>query len=101
MHYLLMFIAGTFLCNTIPHLVSGLRGDLFPSPFASPPGKGNSPPVVNFAWGTTNLVIGGGLVSHAQGSFADLPGLGALLLGWIACGVMLAVHFGKVRKPVA
>ena len=35
-----------------------------PSPFASPPGKGESSPTVNVLWGTFNLVIGYLLVCH-------------------------------------
>ena len=33
------FFAGAFLCNAIPHLVSGLCGDALPTPFARPPGR--------------------------------------------------------------
>lgn len=97
MHFILMFVAGTFLCNGIPHLVSGLRGDPFPSPFAKPPGKGNSGPVVNFLWGTANLLIGGAITCYAHPVLLlSTAGL-ALLAGWLTCGLMLANHFGKVR----
>lgn len=98
MHYVIMFAAGTFLCNSIPHLVSGLRGDLFPSPFAKPPGRGNSGSVVNFLWGTANLLIGGALAGYGQTGLSIAASGAALLLGWFACGMMLANHFGKVRK---
>jgi hypothetical protein len=98
MHHLLMFIAGTFLCNCLPHLLSGLRGDAFPSPFAKPPGRGNSRPVVNFLWGTANMLIGGALVAYSLPKLAQGEGVLALLIGWLACGLMLANHFGKVRQ---
>ena len=58
MHYVLTFFAGAFLCNCIPHLSSGLRGAPFPTPFAKPRGVGNSPPFLNFLWGSFNLFIG-------------------------------------------
>jgi hypothetical protein len=58
MHYVLTFFAGAFLCNCIPHLSSGLRGAPFPTPFAKPKGVGNSPPFLNFLWGSFNLFIG-------------------------------------------
>lgn len=42
------FFAGLFLCNGVPHTVAGLSGRSFPTPFAKPPGKGLSSPLVNF-----------------------------------------------------
>jgi hypothetical protein len=45
--YLARFFAGAFLANAVPHFVSGMQGRPFPSPFASPPGKGDSSPTVN------------------------------------------------------
>jgi len=53
-----MFFAGAFLANTIPHFVHGISGDSFPSPFANPPGRGLSSPLVNVLWGLGNLVVG-------------------------------------------
>jgi hypothetical protein len=41
-HYIAWFFGGAFLANTIPHLVSGISGSPFQSPFASPPGQGLS-----------------------------------------------------------
>jgi len=58
MNYLLLFLAGALLCNGIPHLAAGLRGEPFPTPFARPPGKGKSPPLVNFVWGSGNVFAG-------------------------------------------
>ncbi len=58
MTYLLLFLAGALLCNAIPHLAAGLRGEPFPTPFAKPRGVGLSPPLVNFLWGLLNLVVG-------------------------------------------
>ncbi len=57
-HYIACFFAGLFLANTIPHFVHGVSGDSFPSPFANPPGKGLSSPLVNVLWGLANLVLG-------------------------------------------
>ncbi len=33
-HYVVAFIAGTFLANAVPHYVNGLSGNSFPSPSA-------------------------------------------------------------------
>ncbi|MGH9640463.1 MAG: hypothetical protein ACRD3Y_10405, partial [Bryobacteraceae bacterium] len=58
--YLLVayFFGGAFLVNAIPHFVNGVSGRSFPTPFASPPGKGQSSPMVNVLWGTANAVAG-------------------------------------------
>ena len=55
---LFCFLAGAFLTNAMPHFISGVRGERFPTPFAKPPGRGLSPPLVNVLWGFANLVVG-------------------------------------------
>lgn len=94
--YALVFLAGALLCNCIPHLASGLRGEAFPTPLADPPGRGLSSPLLNFLWGAANLSIGLYLLPHLDD--AD-PRLGriALALGFVAAGAYLSHHFGKVR----
>ena len=49
--YLAYFAAGALLVNGVPHFVNGISGKRFQSPFASPPGVGESPPLVNVLWG--------------------------------------------------
>ena len=56
--YLLQFVAGLFLANGVPHFVQGISGHWFQTPFASPPGVGESSPVVNVLWGFFNLAVG-------------------------------------------
>lgn len=92
------FFAGAFLCNAIPHLASGLRGEPFPSPFARPPGQGLSSPVVNFVWGFLNLVISLALLSIARIEIGLNTPLILFLLGFLLLGLMMARHFGKVRS---
>src|SRR5215472_1841230 len=97
--YVAHFFAGVFLINTIPHLVNGLSGRRFPSPFASPPGVGESSAVVNALWGFTNLVIGyvlfAGVGPFSFGLSLDalVAGVGALLMAW-----RLASHFGGLNS---
>jgi hypothetical protein len=98
MMYLALFFAGAFLCNGIPHLVAGLQGAPFPTPFARPRGVGNSPPVVNFLWGLFNLLVGGWLWSLYPVRPGPFPGFVVLVLGALVLGLYLAWHFGKVRK---
>lgn len=95
-HVISYFFGGAFLVNAIPHLVSGVTGHPFQSPFASPPGQGLSSAQVNVLWGALNLAIGYWLVWRV-GQF-DLrrtrhilvAGLGALLMA-----LMLAHAFGR------
>lgn len=51
------FFGGAILANAVPHLVNGVSGRSFQSPFAKPPGKGLSSSTVNVAWGFTNLLL--------------------------------------------
>jgi hypothetical protein len=97
--YVAHFFAGVFLINGIPHLVSGVSGRRFQSPFASPPGVGESSPMVNVLWGFINLVIGytllRGVGPFAFGLSLDalIVGAGALLMAW-----RLASHLGHINS---
>jgi hypothetical protein len=51
------FFGGALLANFVPHLVAGVSGRWFPTPFAKPPFRGPSSPVVNVLWGLVNLVV--------------------------------------------
>ena len=56
-HYVACFFAGMFLANGVPHFVKGICGDRFPTPFAKPPGRGLSSPLVNVLWSLLNFLI--------------------------------------------
>jgi hypothetical protein len=96
-HYLVSyFFGGVFLANAVPHLVSGMMGRPFQSPFAKPPGQGFSSSTVNVLWGFFNAVAGYLLVVRV-GSFelrsttdALAVGVGVLLIS-----LQLARHFGQ------
>ena len=98
MDYIASFFAGVLLCNCIPHLACGLRGETFPTPFANPRGKGPSAPIVNFLWGALNLILGVCLLSRYPVTVGFEPGFLALVLGALAIGIYLSLHFGKVRR---
>jgi len=97
-HYISYFFGGAFLANTIPHLVNGVSGSPFQSPFSSPPGQGLSSSTVNVLWGMLNLVVAYLLVVRVgrfelrRTSHAVVLGLGALLMV-----LMLAHVFGKLH----
>lgn len=97
MTFIALFFAGAFLCNAIPHLVAGLQGVPFPTPFATPRGIGNSSPLTNFLWGAFNACVGTALLaSHPIAVGPNLDCL-TLLAGALALGLYLARHFGRVR----
>jgi hypothetical protein len=97
--FLAYFGAGLFLANGVPHFVNGISGNKFQSPFASPPGVGESSPLINVLWGTANFVIGY-LLLYGVGDFKAGLSLDmlALVLGVLFAGVGLAWHFGRVRN---
>ncbi len=98
-HLVAYFVGGAFLANTIPHLVNGISGSPFQSPFASPPGEGLSSAMVNVLWGMFNLVVGYVLVARV-GRF-DLRKTGHVVvlgLGILVMALMLAHGFGRFHK---
>lgn len=97
--YVAYFFAGLFLANSVPHFVHGISGKKFQSPFAKPPGVGESSPIVNVIWGLFNAVVGYALI-FGVGRFTLgftrpvlAAGLGAAIIS-----VFLASHFGRVRR---
>ncbi|TWB12422.1 hypothetical protein FBZ89_12435 [Nitrospirillum amazonense] len=101
MDYIALFFAGAFLCNGVPHLVAGLQGRPFPTPFAKPPAKGNSSPLVNFLWGFVNILIGLVLWSVRPVMAVVTPDFVVLVMGALIMGIWLTLHFAKVQagKP--
>ncbi|MBY8828911.1 hypothetical protein [Hephaestia mangrovi] len=90
------FVGGAVLINAVPHLVSGLTGRPFQTPFADPPGGGLSSATVNVLWGFGNLVIAYLLICHV-GAF-DLRAISdivALGLGMLLICLFSARHFGR------
>ena len=94
--YVAYFFGGIFLVNAIPHFICGVIGRKFPSPFASPPGKGMSAPIVNVLWGAFNMAIGYLLVARV-GEFhlRQTSCVLALGAGGLVMGIQLASWFGR------
>jgi hypothetical protein len=101
MHIVASFFAGALLCNAIPHLVAGLQGKGFPTPFAKPHGVGFSSPLVNFLWGALNLIAGIALLQGAAISYGLNVDFIVMLAGGLAIGCFAALHFGKVMRERA
>ncbi|WP_114239717.1 hypothetical protein [Dyella sp. C9] len=91
------FFGGFFLANAWPHLLSGMMGRSFPSPFAKPRGRGPSSPTVNVLWAFANLVFAY-LLTVRVGNFQwhDASSVIALGVGALLCALYLAHHFGQV-----
>jgi hypothetical protein len=90
------FFGGAFLANAIPHVVSGLMGRAFQSPFATPRGEGLSSSAVNVLWGFFNIVIGYLLVCRV-GDFdvRNAADAAACCAGAILIALFCARHFGR------
>jgi len=96
--YIAHIFAAAFLVNGVPHFVQGISGNRFQSPFAKPPGVGESSAIVNVVWGFANFVVGYVLLFKV-GNFTlslnpdtFITGIAALLTS-----IALAWHFSKVR----
>jgi hypothetical protein len=96
LHYISYFFGGAFLANAIPHIVSGMMGRPFQSPFAKPPGQGLSSSTVNVVWGFFNLAAAYLLICHV-GDFnlRSIVHAATLGLGFLLIGLLNARLFGR------
>jgi len=98
-NYLAYFFGGAFLANTLPHLINGVSGRKFQSPFASPPGKGLSSSTTNVLWGFFNLVVAYVLIVGVAGfNPRDIRDVAAAGAGLLLMSVMLARNFGRYYR---
>jgi hypothetical protein len=74
-----------------------MSGEKFQSPFANPPGKGLSSPLVNVVWGFANFVVGYALVMLHAASPRGALDIVAIAAGVLVMGVFLGAHFGRVK----
>ncbi|UCG83075.1 MAG: hypothetical protein JSW38_13055 [Dehalococcoidia bacterium] len=97
--YLAYFFAGALLANGVPHFVEGIAGRRFQSPFASPPGVGESPPPVNVIWGLTNIFGGYALIAGVGDfEFGLTRDVLMISIGAFLAAIALAVYFGRLRS---
>jgi hypothetical protein len=98
LHLLAWFFAGGLAINTLPHLIAGLQGRAFQSPFAKPPGVGLSSPLSNVLWGFANLVAAWALFTQVGAFDLATPAhFVAAAAGGLFSGVFLARHFGGLH----
>ena len=87
-----------FLANFVPHFINGVSGNAFPTPFANPPGKGLSAPVINVLWALFNLLIGYLLLRFSKTSAQNKLSMLLLFIGIICMSVMLSMTFVDKMK---
>jgi hypothetical protein len=96
--YVAHLLGGALLANSLPHLISGITGRSAPSPFASPPFKGMSSPMVNVLWALVNLVVAYLLLLRVGSvdlhSWADV---GVTFIGFAAMAAQCSRAFSRVR----
>jgi hypothetical protein len=94
MAYLLLILAGALLCNALPHLISGLRGETFYTPWGRANVTGRSSALENFLWGAANLLVAVFLLDRKLAE--NIPhGLMAVTLGFLVAGAVLSLTFGR------
>ena len=98
-HFIAYFFAGAFLCNSLPHYFRGVTGQKFPTPFAVPPGVGESSPLTNVIWGLVNLLFAFLLTQVGNFSFGFTWAMAAFGVGFVLMSVMLVKHFGPLYTP--
>ena len=102
LHLLSYGFGGAFLANAVPHLVAGMMGRPFQSPFARPPGEGLSSSTVNVLWAFFNLGVGYLLVCRVgEFDLKNMTDAAALGLGALAMGLVSARLFGRFNGGAA
>lgn len=101
-HLAAYFFAGAFFSNFVPHFVSGVLGRTFPTPFASPPFRGQSPPSVNVLYAVVNLSVAYTLLLHI-GTFDPrrTAHAAAFGLGLAAWSLLITRSLSRLQKEQA
>lgn len=96
-HFPAYFFAGACFANFVPHFVTGVQGRTFPTPFASPPFRGQSSSQVNVLYGLGNLGVAYVLLSRV-GDFEPRSALhaGAVGLGLAAWSLLLTRSLARI-----
>lgn len=86
------FFSGALLINTLPHLIHGVSGEKFPSPFDKPHGKKLSEPFLNVVWAFLNLSVALVILFFIGASFNSVSVL-ALMAGAFLMAIFLSHYF--------
>ncbi|MFR9560829.1 MAG: hypothetical protein SNH45_07440 [Rikenellaceae bacterium] len=96
--FLIAFVFGFFATNSLPHIIPGIHGKSFYSPFASPPTKGKSSAIVNVLWGFVNVVVAYILFVTTDINLRNYVEGTGFLLGVLITSLILAITFGANNK---
>jgi len=99
--YFSYFVAGLFLMNAVPHLVSGVCGRKFQTPFAHPRGTGLSSAPVNTLWGLVNLAVGASLAQLDGHPFVNLLSNLCFFAGLAVMALALGVYFHRLYRDIS
>ena len=96
------FFAGAFAANFVPHFVSGVLGRTFPTPFASPPFRGQSSSPVNVLYALFKLAVAYALLARV-GTFEprSLFHAGAFGLGLGGMALFITRSLARIRSGKA
>ena len=99
LHLFSYFFAGAFSANFVPHFVSGVLGNTFPTPFASPPFRGPSSSRVNVLYALFHLAVAYALLLRV-GTFEPRSALhaGAFGLGLAAMSLLITRSLARIRS---
>jgi hypothetical protein len=90
-HIAAYFFGGVFLANFFPHFIAGMSGVRFHTPFATPPFRGLSSPVVNILYALFNLAM----------AYALLVVIGSVELHRVPHAAVSATGFGLASIFIA
>jgi hypothetical protein len=96
--YPLQVLSGILVANGVPHFCAGIIGRRFQTPFAKPPGVGESSALVNILWGAANFAVGGILLyRHPPAGPEALAGWLLFAAGFLFAGSFLFRYFFRIR----
>lgn len=96
--YLFCLLAGMLISNSLPHLIQGVSGNRFPTPFSKPPGVGLSSAFLNVIWGLANLIVGYILYKSGNVSNGGTWAFIIFFIGFAAVSLMSSLNFAKKHK---
>lgn len=92
------FFGGLFLANSCPHFIAGMTGVRFYTPFATPPFRGLSSPVVNMLYALFNLASAYALVVLIGSSEPQrISNVAASAVGFALASIGIARSLTKLR----
>jgi hypothetical protein len=91
MNLVLAFLAGMFLTNGVPHLVSGIKGKTHMTPFAK-----NSSAIINVLWAYVNFLFALWIFNMSGGRLGELISFDAFALSFWAGSLFMAINDAKM-----